>query len=80
MNKEVEILKKARERLDPTSQPWLDALLRYAAVVQGWHQEPPRDSARAMQINAQLLATAKLARAEDIKLHNLLAEKRQSRR
>jgi hypothetical protein len=33
-----------------------------------------------MQINAQLLATAKAARAEDIKLHNLLAEKRLSRR
>jgi hypothetical protein len=80
VNKEVETLKKARERLDPTSQPWLDAVLRYAAVVQGWHQEPPRDSARAMQINAQLLATAKAARAEDIKLHNLLAEKRLNRR
>jgi hypothetical protein len=80
INKEIDTLNKARGRLDPVAHTWLDALQRYAAVVQSWHQEPPRDTARAVQLNTQLLATAKAARAEDIKLHNLLAERRQSRR
>lgn len=75
VDSEMTKLRGARERFDPAVHPWLDAILHYGEVVQAWQADPPRDTARATQLNNALLSASALVRAEGVKIYNLTQER-----